>query len=186
MQERAYEVRTKDPTITLRQELQPVCAKPRVNDSGAPKETQKALSASTKYREHMHLPQNPATLDLGTDKHGRDLGLLSVEKYRAYYWKNQVVLRLLFEGRLYWWMVRGCPRKPTAEDVRKERERRKKMAELEGERLGVYTGEPDWDDIDSIPQDDGKDALAAIAYTEEYSEGTCRHILSAVHRCGHR
>ena len=34
----------------------------------------------------------------------------------------------------------------------------------------VYSEDPAWSDIDPLSQDDGSDPLAAIAYTEEYSE----------------
>lgn len=34
-----------------------------------------------------------------------------------------------------------------------------------------YEGNPIWDDVVPIPQDDGENALAAIAYTDEYAEG---------------
>lgn len=37
--------------------------------------------------------------------------------------------------------------------------------------MGKYSDSPDWSDIEPIPQDDGgPNPLAAIAYTEEYSE----------------
>jgi len=41
--------------------------------------------------------------------------------------------------------------------------------------MGRYEGDPEWDDIVPIPQDDGEGALAQIAYTEEYSEGKLTH-----------
>jgi hypothetical protein len=59
----------------------------------------------------------------------------------------------------------------SAEEVQAERERRQKLAALEGKRVGRYRGDPLWDDVIPIPQDEGKDALAAIAYTDEYAEG---------------
>ncbi|KAH6672937.1 farnesyltransferas-like protein [Halenospora varia] len=36
--------------------------------------------------------------------------------------------------------------------------------------MGIYEGDPDWDDVVPIPQDDGEGALAQIAYSDEYSE----------------
>jgi protein farnesyltransferase/geranylgeranyltransferase type-1 subunit alpha len=37
--------------------------------------------------------------------------------------------------------------------------------------MGKYEGNPVWDDVVPIPQDDGEGALAQIAYTDEYAEG---------------
>jgi protein farnesyltransferase/geranylgeranyltransferase type-1 subunit alpha len=37
--------------------------------------------------------------------------------------------------------------------------------------MGDYESNPIWDDVIPIPQDDGENALAAIAYTDEYAEG---------------
>lgn len=53
-----------------------------------------------------------------------------------------------------------------------ERSRRKLIGGLSGKKMGRYEGDPDWDDVVPIPQDDGENALAAIAYTDEYAEGT--------------
>ncbi|CAL3963184.1 unnamed protein product, partial [Diplocarpon coronariae] len=36
--------------------------------------------------------------------------------------------------------------------------------------MGLYEGDPDWDDVVPLAQDDGAGALAAIAYTDEYAE----------------
>lgn len=38
--------------------------------------------------------------------------------------------------------------------------------------MGRYESDPVWDDVVPIPQDDGEGALAQIAYTDEYAEGT--------------
>lgn len=38
-------------------------------------------------------------------------------------------------------------------------------------KMGVYEGNPDWADIEPLPQEDGGvNVLAAIAYSEEYSD----------------
>ena len=37
--------------------------------------------------------------------------------------------------------------------------------------MGIYEGNPIWDDVVPIAQDDGEGALAQIAYTDEYAEG---------------
>lgn len=60
----------------------------------------------------------------------------------------------------------------TEEDIQEERQRRIKIAELSGKKMpGIYEGDPVWDDVVPIPQDDGEKPLAAIAYTDEYAEG---------------
>lgn len=60
----------------------------------------------------------------------------------------------------------------TKEDIQEERARRIRIAELEGKKMpGIYEGDPVWDDVVPIPQDDGEKPLAAIAYTDEYAEG---------------
>jgi hypothetical protein len=60
----------------------------------------------------------------------------------------------------------------TEEDIQEERQRRIRIAELEGKKMpGIYEGDPVWDDVVPIPQDDGEKPLAAIAYTDEYAEG---------------
>lgn len=60
----------------------------------------------------------------------------------------------------------------TEEDIQEERTRRIRIAELEGKKMpGKYEGDPLWDDVVPIPQDDGEMPLAAIAYTDEYAEG---------------
>jgi len=59
----------------------------------------------------------------------------------------------------------------TEENIEEERSRRKLIGHLQGKRMGRYEGDPVWDDVVPIPQDDGEGALAAIAYTDEYAEG---------------
>jgi hypothetical protein len=60
----------------------------------------------------------------------------------------------------------------TEEDIQEERTRRIRIAELEGKKMpGRYEGDPIWDDVVPIPQDDGEKPLAAIAYSDEYAEG---------------
>lgn len=64
----------------------------------------------------------------------------------------------------------------TLRDVQEEKERRNDISLLEhGRRMGIYAGDPVWDDVVPIPQEDGENPLAAIAYTDEYAEGKCSH-----------
>jgi hypothetical protein len=67
----------------------------------------------------------------------------------------------------------------TEEDIEEERSRRIRIAELEGKKMpGIYEGDPLWDDVVPIPQDDGEKPLAAIAYTDEYAEGYLPYAVS--------
>ena len=45
-------------------------------------------------------------------------------------------------------------------------------AELYGERSGPYANDPEWDDVVPIPAEEPEGALAAIAYPDDYAEGT--------------
>lgn len=56
-------------------------------------------------------------------------------------------------------------------EIREERERRIKIASMQGSKVGRYEVDPLWDDVVPIPQDDGEKPLAPIAYTDEYAEG---------------
>ncbi|KAI9742243.1 MAG: CAAX geranylgeranyltransferase alpha subunit [Claussenomyces sp. TS43310] len=59
----------------------------------------------------------------------------------------------------------------TEEDILEEKLRRVKIAKMDGKNTcGKYEGDPAWDDVTPIPQDDGEQPLAAIAYTDEYAE----------------
>ncbi len=57
-------------------------------------------------------------------------------------------------------------------DLHEERERRAEIYKLHtGNKMSKYANDTVWDDVTPIPQEDGKTPLAAIAYTQEYSEG---------------
>lgn len=58
-------------------------------------------------------------------------------------------------------------------DLKEECERRAEIDNIEkGKKMKRYENDPLWDDIAPIPQDDGENPLAAIAYSDEYAEGT--------------
>lgn len=67
----------------------------------------------------------------------------------------------------------------TEEEVEEERRRRKLISVLGGKRDrygargggGRYEGDPRWDDVVPVEQEDGEGALAQIAYSGEYCEG---------------
>jgi protein farnesyltransferase/geranylgeranyltransferase type-1 subunit alpha len=62
----------------------------------------------------------------------------------------------------------------STEDIEEEKKRRKEMAvlnkELYGETTGSLAQNPEWDDVIPIPQNEAEDALAKIAYAEDYAE----------------
>ena len=64
----------------------------------------------------------------------------------------------------------------TPDEIEEERLRRGEIArlrmELYGERAGTYGSDPAWDDVVPMPVEDGERALAAIAYPEDYAEGS--------------
>ena len=112
---------------------------------------------------------------LGKDFRGRDIGTYTPEEYKVYERSLRDIQKLRadsdrFEGR------RNQVGKDWTEEeeevqFNEERNRRKLLGHLMRKRMGKYEGNPVWDDIVPIPQDDGEGALAQIAYTDEYAEG---------------
>lgn len=60
-------------------------------------------------------------------------------------------------------------------EIEAEKQRRISMAALKRELYGEITGplanDPEWDDVVPIPQSEPEDALAKIAYPDDYAEG---------------
>ncbi|KAI6248152.1 Protein farnesyltransferase/geranylgeranyltransferase type-1 subunit alpha [Erysiphe necator] len=103
--------------------------------------------------------------DIGKDSKGRDLGQLSPIEFYKYIRKEREVDILRAESK--------CFREKllkTEADIETERNRRKLIYFLKGDKMGKYEGDPNWDDVVPIPQEDGERALAVITYTDEYSE----------------
>lgn len=128
----------------------------------------------------------PKPRDLGKDFLGRDIGSYTPAEYRL--WRER-------EDRLSWLRIESGRFRATRErerdsdlekggsvekkservqeaETEEERTRRREIAQLRGKAMGRYESDPEWDDVVPIPQDDGEGALAQIAYTDEYSEGT--------------
>jgi protein farnesyltransferase/geranylgeranyltransferase type-1 subunit alpha len=113
----------------------------------------------------------PKPRDLGKDSRGRDIGSYTPEEYRAYQKRGEELARFRRESEKF---TRESGReKGLVEEPRltEERNRRKVIGGLRGKAMGRYEGNPEWDDVVPIPQDDGEGALAQIAYTDEYAEG---------------
>ncbi|TVY82949.1 Mevalonate kinase [Lachnellula suecica] len=123
----------------------------------------------------------PKPQDLGKDKRGRDLETYSVGEYKQYRKRERE-----FEG-LRRESVRFRNRREKAGpgelegEFDEEKNRRKLLGVLQGKKMGIYEGDPEWDDVVPIPQDDGEGALAQIAYTDEYAEamGYLRAVMAA-------
>lgn len=114
----------------------------------------------------------PKPKELGNDKRGRDLGTYSLEEYVQHKKRERELGSLKRES------VRFAERREKLiksgefeSAVQEERNRRKLIGVLQGKKMGTYEGDPEWDDVVPIPQDDGEGALAQIAYTDEYAEG---------------
>jgi protein farnesyltransferase/geranylgeranyltransferase type-1 subunit alpha len=107
---------------------------------------------------------------LGKDSKGRDIGSYTLEEYKAYE-KKEGDLQVLREKSARFRAGRAFSKERDIGDIEEERSRRKLIGILQGERMGKYEGDPAWDDVVPIPQDDGEGALAQIAYTDEYAEG---------------
>lgn len=104
--------------------------------------------------------------DLGKDSRGRDLSQFSPTEFYNYIRKERQVGILRTESRCF----REQPIKKEA-DIETERNRRKLLNMLKGNKTFKYEDDPNWDDVIPIPQEDSEKALAAITYTDEYSEG---------------
>jgi protein farnesyltransferase/geranylgeranyltransferase type-1 subunit alpha len=63
----------------------------------------------------------------------------------------------------------------TAGEIEEEKRRRKEMVglrkELYGVVMGPLEGDPEWDDVLPIAQEEPEGALATISYPGEYAEG---------------
>ncbi|RKF59023.1 Protein farnesyltransferase/geranylgeranyltransferase type-1 subunit alpha [Erysiphe neolycopersici] len=103
--------------------------------------------------------------DLGKDSRGRDLCQFSPTEFYIYIRKERQVGILRTESKRF----REQLFKEEA-DIEMERNRRKLINMLKGKKIRTYEDDPNWDDVIPIPQEDSERALAAITYTDEYSE----------------
>ncbi|PTB69476.1 alpha subunit of hypothetical CAAX farnesyltransferase [Trichoderma citrinoviride] len=119
----------------------------------------------------------------GQDKHGRDVGTYRLDelKKRTLTQARLTALDVLHrqfltkrEAAAAARSSKGGEEIPSQEDIDEERKRRKEMAELKRELYGEIPGplasDPEWDDVAPIPQTEPEDALARIAYPDEYAE----------------
>ncbi|KAL2068698.1 hypothetical protein VTL71DRAFT_15036 [Oculimacula yallundae] len=120
----------------------------------------------------------PKPQSLGKDPRGLDLGSYTPAEYRLYERRERDLRALREKSRRF----RAKQEQGwSEEEVEEERNRRKLLGNLQGRKMGIYERDPEWDDVIPLAQDDGEGALAAIAYTDEYSEamGYLRAIMAA-------
>lgn len=117
----------------------------------------------------------PKPEDLGKDTSGRDIGTYTPEDYRNYEKLLKDIQRLRANSESFRERRSSLGKAWVGEDqavqFEDERNRRKLLGRLTRKTMGRYEGDPVWDDVIPIPQDDGEGALAQIAYTDEYVEG---------------
>ena len=104
----------------------------------------------------------------GRDNRNRILSTLKIHEYREWEEEQRELSKLKEDS---WLFRRSEKESKTKELIEKEIKRRIIIAKMEGKTLGRYSQDPAWDDVIPITQDDGENALAAIAYTQEYAEG---------------
>ena len=119
--------------------------------------------------QEQRIPQPlPKPRGLGKDAQGREIGSYTPEEYRTYRKREEQLEEFRRESERG-----GKVSAKESQRVIEEGNRRKVVAGLRGKAMGRYEGNPEWDDVVPIPQEEGEGALAQIAYTDEYAEGTC-------------
>lgn len=123
----------------------------------------------------------------GTDRTGQDLGAYPIARFEDRTAKAITLTTLEVASRSFR-EAKDCAGKElldpvtkekvvvTEKEYQEEKARRKEMAalkmELYGQGMGKFAQNPEWDDVEPIPQDEPEKALAAIAYPTDYAEGT--------------
>jgi protein farnesyltransferase/geranylgeranyltransferase type-1 subunit alpha len=106
----------------------------------------------------------------GKDAKGNEVGDYTPEDFASRAAKAAQLTGLEVVHR--YWIAKDAV---SASEVEEERLRRAEMAalrsELYGTRASKYAQDPEWDDVEPIPQEDPEGALAAIAYPEHYATG---------------
>ncbi|KAI9149522.1 protein farnesyltransferase [Paramyrothecium foliicola] len=115
--------------------------------------------------------------DWGNDRSGRPLDTYRLDEFQQRSLKQARLTALDVHHRQFLVkreLARQQGQDLAADDVQEEKQRRKKMAELSRELYGEITGslaqDPAWDDVVPIPQNEPEDALAKIAYPDDYAE----------------
>ncbi|KAL6875524.1 prenyltransferase [Trichoderma longibrachiatum] len=113
----------------------------------------------------------------GEDKHGRDIGTYRLDELKKRTLSQAKLTALDVLHRQFLTRreaARSTGGEVSQEELDEEKKRRKEMAELKRELYGEIPGplasDPEWDDVAPIPQTEPEDALARIAYPDEYAE----------------
>ncbi|RCI11753.1 hypothetical protein L249_7677 [Ophiocordyceps polyrhachis-furcata BCC 54312] len=108
----------------------------------------------------------------GQDRTGRDVGSYTVAEFEKRSLGQAKLTALDILHRAF--LDRRARGRVDDEDVENEKARRLAMAalkrELYGEIVGSLAQDPEWDDVVPIPQSEPEDALAKIAYADDYAE----------------
>ncbi|KAF4589639.1 protein farnesyltransferase [Ophiocordyceps camponoti-floridani] len=110
----------------------------------------------------------------GKDRTGREIGSYSPQELerRSISLARLTALDILHRGFLARARIEG--RDVDVKDIEEEKARRVAMADLRRELYGFTDGalaqDPEWDDVVPILQSEPEDALAKIAYPEDYAE----------------
>ncbi|KYK57242.1 hypothetical protein DCS_04249 [Drechmeria coniospora] len=113
----------------------------------------------------------------GKDRNGRDFGTYKPEDFQQHTLKQASLTALDIHHRSFLARRDIARRNGTEiaeEELEAEKKRRKEMAalkrELYGDIVGPLTSDPEWDDVIPIPSNEAEDALARIAYPDDYAE----------------
>ncbi|KAK2608750.1 CAAX geranylgeranyltransferase alpha subunit [Conoideocrella luteorostrata] len=120
----------------------------------------------------------------GQDRSGRDIGTYKLGDFEQRSFKSARLSALDILHRQFLSKRRQAFAAGNAElsdqDISEEKIRRKEMAALKRELYGEITGslanDPEWDDVIPIPHSEPNDALAKIAYPDDYAEGGYRRL----------
>lgn len=120
----------------------------------------------------------------GKDRSGRDIGTYKPQDFAQRSLKQARLTALDILHRQFL-AKRGLAQTEgsdiSADEIEDEKKRRQAMADLKKELYGEVTGslakDPTWDDVIPIPQNEPEDALAQIAYPEDYAEGRPQSLL---------
>lgn len=128
-------------------------------------------------KENLPIRRLRRNYDWGQDRQGRQLDTYKLAEFEERSLKQARLAALDIVHRRFL-AKRDKARKEgselPAEDVEEERKTRAAMAVLRKELYGKITGplaqDPKWDDVVPIPQAEPEDALARIAYPDDYAE----------------
>ncbi|GAB0138563.1 hypothetical protein EsDP_00006793 [Epichloe bromicola] len=113
----------------------------------------------------------------GKDRSGRDIGTYRLEDFQQRAFKQARLSALDIHHRQFLSKRKRTLSnggKLSEQDIAEEKTRRKEMAALKRDLYGEITGslvnDPEWDDVIPIPHSEPDDALAKIAYPDDYAE----------------